>query len=98
MGEAGAGVRTITQKESPPRRRPQGRETGTRNHARPVTATSTALRPCPAPWASPRTHSHVLADVGTSRSLAYVGLTRGKETNRLYVEVVDAQPMAEVLG
>jgi len=42
--------------------------------------------------------SHVLADAGTSRSLAYVGLTRGKETNRLYVEVADAQPMAEVLG
>jgi hypothetical protein len=42
--------------------------------------------------------SHVLADASTSRSLAYVAMTRGKESNRLYVEVDDAQPVSDVLG
>ena len=42
--------------------------------------------------------SHVLADSSTSRSLAYVAMTRGKESNRLYVEVDDAQPVSDVLG
>jgi ATP-dependent exoDNAse (exonuclease V) alpha subunit len=42
--------------------------------------------------------SHVLADSSTSRSLAYVAMTRGKESNRLYVEVDDAQPVSDVLA
>jgi conjugative relaxase-like TrwC/TraI family protein len=42
--------------------------------------------------------SHVLADASTSRALAYVAMTRGKESNRLYVEVDDAQPVSDVLG
>ncbi|KFF58202.1 hypothetical protein JF66_20320, partial [Cryobacterium sp. MLB-32] len=42
--------------------------------------------------------AHVLADASTSRELAYVGLTRGREENRLYVETEEAQPMSEVLA
>lgn len=42
--------------------------------------------------------AHVLADSSTSRELAYVGLTRGKEANHLYVETEDAQPMSDVLA
>ncbi|TFC77458.1 conjugal transfer protein, Dtr system [Cryobacterium cheniae] len=42
--------------------------------------------------------AHVLADSSTSRELVYVGLTRGKETNHLYVETEDAQPMSDVLA
>jgi conjugative relaxase-like TrwC/TraI family protein len=41
--------------------------------------------------------AHVLADSSTSRELAYVGLTRGKHENRLYVETADAQPVSDVL-
>jgi len=41
--------------------------------------------------------AHVLADSSTSRELAYVGLTRGKEANHLYVETEEAQPMSDVL-
>ncbi|TFC94499.1 MULTISPECIES: MobF family relaxase [Cryobacterium] len=42
--------------------------------------------------------AHVLADSSTSRELVYVGLTRGKEANHLYVETEDAQPMSDVLS
>ncbi|WP_134569779.1 MobF family relaxase [Cryobacterium sp. Sr3] len=42
--------------------------------------------------------AHVLADSSTSRELVYVGLTRGKEANHLYVETEDAQPMSDVLA
>ena len=42
--------------------------------------------------------AHVLADSSTSRALVYVGLTRGKEANHLYVETEDAQPMSDVLA
>lgn len=42
--------------------------------------------------------SHVLADSSTSRAMAYVALTRGKESNRLYVETEDAQPITDVLA
>ena len=42
--------------------------------------------------------AHVLADSSTSRELAYVGLTRGKEANHLYVETEDAQPTSDVLA
>ena len=42
--------------------------------------------------------AHVLADAATSRELAYVGLTRGREANHLYVETEDAQPVSDVLG
>lgn len=41
--------------------------------------------------------AHVLADSSTSRELAYVGLTRGKHENHLYVETEEAQPVFEVL-
>jgi conjugative relaxase-like TrwC/TraI family protein len=41
--------------------------------------------------------AHVLADSSTTRELAYVGLTRGKMENRLYVETADAQPVSDVL-
>ena len=41
--------------------------------------------------------AHVLADSSTSRELAYVGLTRGKQENHLYVETADAQPVSDVL-
>ena len=41
--------------------------------------------------------AHVLADPSTSRAMAYVAMTRGRESNRLYVETGDGQPMAEVL-
>ncbi|MGO4785180.1 MobF family relaxase [Cryobacterium sp. W22_MBD10_FK3] len=41
--------------------------------------------------------AHVLADASTSRELVYVGLTRGKEANHLYVETEDAQPVSDVL-
>lgn len=41
--------------------------------------------------------AHVLADSSTSRELAYVGLTRGKHENHLYVETADAQPVSDVL-
>ena len=41
--------------------------------------------------------AHVLADASTSRELAYVGLTRGKLSNHLYVETEEAQPMSDVL-
>lgn len=41
--------------------------------------------------------AHVLADSSTSRELAYVGLTRGKHENHLYVETEEAQPVSEVL-
>ena len=41
--------------------------------------------------------SHVLVDGSTSRELAYVGLTRGRQENRLYVETEDAQPVTEIL-
>ena len=41
--------------------------------------------------------AHVLADASTSRELAYVGLTRGREENRQYVETEETQPMSEVL-
>jgi len=42
--------------------------------------------------------AHVLADAATSRELAYVGLTRGREANHLYVETEEAQPVRDVLG
>ncbi|MEB0014817.1 helicase C-terminal domain-containing protein, partial [Glaciimonas sp. Cout2] len=42
--------------------------------------------------------AHVLADSSTSRELVYVGLTRGKHENRLYVETADAQPVSDVLA
>lgn len=42
--------------------------------------------------------AHVLADASTSRELAYVGLTRGKQENHLYVETEDAQPVSDVLA
>lgn len=42
--------------------------------------------------------AHVLADSSTSRELVYVGLTRGKEANHLYVETQDAQPISDVLA
>jgi len=42
--------------------------------------------------------AHVLADASTSRELAYVGLTRGKHENHLYVETEEAQPVSEVLA
>lgn len=42
--------------------------------------------------------THVLADSETSRELAYVGLTRGSSSNRMYVITDDAQSRAEVLG
>ncbi|WP_158252101.1 helicase C-terminal domain-containing protein, partial [Cryobacterium sp. M23] len=42
--------------------------------------------------------AHVLADSSTSRELVYVGMTRGKEANHLYVETEDAQPMSDVLA
>jgi conjugative relaxase-like TrwC/TraI family protein len=42
--------------------------------------------------------AHVLADSNTSRELAYVGLTRGRHENHLYVETADAQPVSEVLN
>jgi len=42
--------------------------------------------------------AHVLADAATSRELAYVGLTRGREANHLYVETEEAQPVSDVLG
>jgi len=42
--------------------------------------------------------SHVLADAGTSRELAYVGLTRGRSENRIYVETADAESMVDVLA
>ncbi|WP_414173031.1 hypothetical protein [Clavibacter tessellarius] len=41
--------------------------------------------------------SHVLADSSTTRAMAYVAMTRGKESNRLYVEADDAQTMGDVL-
>jgi conjugative relaxase-like TrwC/TraI family protein len=41
--------------------------------------------------------AHVLADSSTSRELAYVGLTRGRHENHLYVETSDAQPVSDVL-
>ncbi|HEV7949449.1 MAG TPA: MobF family relaxase, partial [Glaciihabitans sp.] len=41
--------------------------------------------------------AHVLADSSTSRELAYVGLTRGRHANQLYVETADAQPVSDVL-
>jgi len=41
--------------------------------------------------------AHVLADAATSRELAYVGLTRGREANHLYVETGEAQPVRDVL-
>ncbi|WP_249409121.1 MobF family relaxase [Frigoribacterium sp. CFBP 8751] len=41
--------------------------------------------------------AHVLADSATSRELAYVGLTRGREANHLYVETEAAQPVSDVL-
>jgi conjugative relaxase-like TrwC/TraI family protein len=41
--------------------------------------------------------AHVLADSSTSRELAYVGMTRGRHENHLYVETADAQPVSEVL-
>jgi conjugative relaxase-like TrwC/TraI family protein len=41
--------------------------------------------------------AHVLADSSTNRELAYVGLTRGKQENHLYVETADAQPVSDVL-
>jgi len=41
--------------------------------------------------------AHVLADAATSRELAYVGLTRGREANHLYVETEAAQPVSDVL-
>ncbi|WP_161885521.1 ATP-binding domain-containing protein [Marisediminicola antarctica] len=40
--------------------------------------------------------AHVLADSSTSHELAYVGLTRGKEANHLYVETEEAQPVSDV--
>ncbi|MGA1813712.1 MobF family relaxase [Frondihabitans sp. 4ASC-45] len=42
--------------------------------------------------------AHVLADASTSRELAYVGLTRGRHENHLYVETEEAQPVSEVLA
>ncbi|TFB92258.1 MULTISPECIES: MobF family relaxase [unclassified Cryobacterium] len=42
--------------------------------------------------------AHVLADSSTSRELVYVGLTRGKHENHLYVETADAQPVSDVLA
>ena len=42
--------------------------------------------------------SHVLADSSTTRAMAYVAMTRGKESNRLYVEADDGQSMSDVLG
>ncbi|WP_146069289.1 MobF family relaxase, partial [Cryobacterium sp. Y11] len=42
--------------------------------------------------------AHVLADASTSRELIYVGVTRGKEANFLYVEIEEAQPMSDVLA
>jgi conjugative relaxase-like TrwC/TraI family protein len=42
--------------------------------------------------------AHVLADASTSRELAYVGLTRGKQENHLYVETEDAQTVSDVLA
>src|ERR1700712_3415525 len=42
--------------------------------------------------------AHVLADASTSRELAYVGLTRGKHENHLYVETEKAQPISDVLA
>ncbi|RPE73743.1 MULTISPECIES: MobF family relaxase [unclassified Frondihabitans] len=42
--------------------------------------------------------AHVLADSSTSRELAYVGLTRGKHENHLYVETEQAQPVSDVLA
>jgi conjugative relaxase-like TrwC/TraI family protein len=42
--------------------------------------------------------AHVLADASTSREVAYVGLTRGRETNRIYVETGDGEAMADVLA
>jgi conjugative relaxase-like TrwC/TraI family protein len=42
--------------------------------------------------------SHVLASASTTRAMAYVAMTRGRESNRLYLEAADAQPMCEVLA
>ncbi|GAA4266600.1 MobF family relaxase [Frondihabitans peucedani] len=42
--------------------------------------------------------AHVLADATTSKELAYVGLTRGRLENHLYVETEEAQPVSEVLA
>lgn len=42
--------------------------------------------------------SHVLASSSTSRAMAYVAMTRGRESNRLYLEAADAQPMSEILA
>lgn len=42
--------------------------------------------------------AHVLADESTTRELAYVGLTRGRVDNRLYVSATDGQDMRDVLG
>ena len=41
--------------------------------------------------------AHVLADSATTRELAYVGMTRGRHENHLYVETADAQPVSDVL-
>jgi conjugative relaxase-like TrwC/TraI family protein len=42
--------------------------------------------------------AHVLADSSTRREMAYVGLSRGKHENHLYVETADAQPVSDVLA
>lgn len=42
--------------------------------------------------------AHVLADRMTSREAAYVALTRGRDSNCIYLETGDAEPVADVLA
>lgn len=42
--------------------------------------------------------AHVLADRTTSREAAYVALTRGRDSNRIYLETGDAEAVADVLA
>jgi len=42
--------------------------------------------------------AHILADASTSREIAYVGLTRGRDSNRIYVETGEAESMGDVLS